>query len=234
MSNKLFIIVAKNVDPIFLGRPLIPVWVIRKETQAQDLIEALQFNWPSVEFSVKPFEDYSNPEFSAAITMIEQSTERIRGEFRYRHGDRYYRLVKDASKLADFMGFRLQNTDTPTAKRGSEKGTGVEATTIAEDETSILAKIPPLDKNNGEWVTAVAVARAGRALKLGIQENELSDKEAMRAVSALKSARHRTRAKVRSPSGDVGIDQKGRCFWADPDDRKVFWYLKSTTDGELV
>ncbi len=125
----------------------------------------------------------------------------------------------------------------PAAEREGEEGAegaGVEATTIAGDEASMLTKIPPLDKDNGEWVTAVAVAHVGRALKLGINENELADKEAKRAVSALRSARNLTRAKVRSPSGDMGIDQKDRWFRADPDDRKAFWYFKSTTDGKSV
>ncbi len=101
-------------------------------------------------------------------------------------------------------------------------------------ERAKLDDVPVLDKKNGKWITAVAAARTGRALKLKIDEQELSDQEARKATNALKTARTAARAKARSPSGDMGIDDKGRLFRADPDDRKAFWYFESTTDGKPV
>ncbi len=100
--------------------------------------------------------------------------------------------------------------------------------------TAGLDQIPPLNKNNGKWLTQVAVARTGRALKLKVPEEALSREDADKAVKALKSARSKDRAQNRTPSGDAGIDRKGRWFRADPDDRKVLWYFKFKTDNKSV
>lgn len=172
--------------------------------------------------------------FMRNVTKLAQASETNSGQLAT-EGDIHGIVIEQAADIVPMfnetiVGKLMQEP----SDAGQPPAEGAEAITIADDETSILAKIPPLDKNNGEWVTAVAVARAGRALKLDINENDLSDREAQKAVRALKTARSANRAKVRSPSGDAGSDHNNRCFRADPDDRRAFWYLKSTTSDKKV
>lgn len=80
----------------------------------------------------------------------------------------------------------------------------------------VLDEVPPLDRESGEWITAVAAG-----YQCGVK------------TSALKAARARARENNTGTQSE-GIDPAGRIYRVDPDISQVFRYLKSSLNKKTI